>query len=553
MAKGDRLVTRRRFLLSSAGILSALALSRIPGDRKSGPEALPFGGKIVGPSYDLGHRLLKGDFPRPTNERRVPVIIVGGGIAGLSAGWKLSKAGIQEFEILELEPEVGGVSRSGENAIGPYPWGAHYVPLPTEESRAVGELFEELGVIEGRTAGGKPAYQEKYLCFSPQERLYIHGRWQEGLLPVLGATRKDLDHFQKFKEIVFEFKRRRGKDGRKAFAIPMEMSSRDADLLALDRISMREFLTQQGLDSPPLHWYANYACRDDYGCHYGEVSAWAGLHYFCSRDEAGDSDDSTVLTWPEGNGWIVKKLENKLRPKIRTHSLVYRLEDTGKEVRVDYYDPVENTSTRIHAHQVVCSCPRIFAPYLIEGNNRTDSSYLKEFQYSPWMVANLSLSSIPREDSGMSLAWDNVIYNSPSLGYVVATHQSLATHLPKTVLTYYYAMVEGSPMQERTRLLQMSWKEWAEFIIRDLSPAHPNIRDLISNLDIFRWGHAMVQPRVGFIWGEARRRAAQPQGNILFAHSDLSGFSIFEEAQYRGVLAAEKILAEQKIPFSSSL
>jgi hypothetical protein len=153
----------------------------------------------------------------------------------------------------------------------------------------------------------------------------------------------------------------------------------------------------------------------------------------------------------------------------------------------------------------------------------------------------------------MPLAWDNVIYDSPSLGYVVATHQSLATHLSKTVLTYYHAMVEGSPMRERTRLLRMSWNECAEFIIRDLSHAHPNIRDLISHLDIFRWGHAMVQPRVGFIWGEARKRAAQPHGNIFFAHSDLSGFSIFEEAQYRGVLAAERILAKQKVPFSSSL
>jgi protoporphyrinogen oxidase len=553
MAQGDGLVNRRSFLLSAAGILSASAFSLIPGSGRKGQEGFPFSGSIVGPSHDLGHRLLKGGFPKPTRARRVPVVIVGGGISGLSAAWKLSKSGFQNFELLELETEVGGVSRGGGNSISSYPWGAHYVPLPTEESRAVRELFEELGVIEGRTAAGQPVYKEKYLCFSPQERLYIHGKWQEGLLPVLGATQKDLDHFQKLKEIVLGFKRRRGKDGRKAFAIPMEMSSRDPDLLALDQISMREFLNWQGLDSPPLHWYANYACRDDYGCHYAKVSAWAGLHYFCSRDGGGDSDESTVLTWPEGNGWIVKQLQQKLRPKIKTHSLVYRLTDAGNEVRVDYYNPVENSSSRIYAQQAIYACPRAFAPYMIEENGLNDSPYLKEFQYSPWMVANLSLSSIPQEDSGMPLAWDNVIYGSPSLGYVVATHQSLATHLSKTVLTYYHAMVQGSPVQERTRLLRMSWNECAQFIIRDLSHAHPQIRDLISHLDIFRWGHAMVQPRVGFIWGEARKRAAHPQGNIFFAHSDLSGFSIFEEAQYRGVLAAERILAKQKVSFSSSL
>ena len=546
-------MNRRSFLMSSAGALSALALSLIPGSNRKGKAGMPFCGSIVGPSFALGHQLLKGEFPKPGQERKVAVVIVGGGISGLSAGWKLSKAGFQDFEILDLEPEVGGVSRSGANSISSYPWGAHYVPLPTVESRAVRELFEDIGVIEGRTGAGQPVYKEKYLCFSPQERLYLHGKWQEGLLPALGATGKDLDQFRKFKEWVLKYKARRGRDGRKAFAIPMELSSRDAELLALDRISMGEFLIQQGLVSNPLHWYVNYACRDDYGCHYSEVSAWAGLHYFCSRDGGGDSDESAVLTWPEGNGWIVKELEAKLKAKVKTHSLVYRLTDTGKEVRVDVYSPKENTSIRIRARQVICCCPRIFTPYMIEGNIRADSPFLKEFQYSPWMVANLSLSSIPRENSGMPLAWDNVIYDSPSLGYVVATHQSLATHLSKTILTYYHAMVWGPPVQERTRLLGTSWVEWADFILRDLSRPHPEIRELITHLDIFRWGHAMVQPRVGFMWGEARKRAAQPQGNIYFAHSDLSGFSIFEEAQYRGVLAAERILARYRVSFSSSL
>jgi hypothetical protein len=34
----------------------------------------------------------------------------------------------------------------------------------------------------------------------------------------------------------------------------------------------------------------------------------------------------------------------------------------------------------------------------------------------------------------------------------------------------------------------------------------------------------------------------KPLGNIFFANSDLSGFSIFEEAQYRGVEAAKSAL-----------
>src|SRR3972149_7116927 len=100
---------RRAFLLSSARVFSALALWSLPRCQGGGKKKISFPGSIVGPSYDLGHRLLKGQFPEPRQERKVPVVIVGGGITGLSAGWKLDRAGFQDFEILELEPEVGGV------------------------------------------------------------------------------------------------------------------------------------------------------------------------------------------------------------------------------------------------------------------------------------------------------------------------------------------------------------------------------------------------------------------------------------------------------------
>jgi hypothetical protein len=57
-----------------------------------------------------------------------------------------------------------------------------------------------------------------------------------------------------------------------------------------------------------------------------------------------------------------------------------------------------------------------------------------------------------------------------------------------------------------------------------------------------RFGHAMARPKAGAIFHAQRRKLAALDGPLLFANSDLSGFSIFEEAQYRGVRAAEKVL-----------
>jgi len=52
----------------------------------------------------------------------------------------------------------------------------------------------------------------------------------------------------------------------------------------------------------------------------------------------------------------------------------------------------------------------------------------------------------------------------------------------------------------------------------------------------------MARPVVGSIFDARRRELAQGHGRLLFANSDVSGFSIFEEAQFRGVDAAEKVL-----------
>ncbi len=60
-----------------------------------------------------------------------------------------------------------------------------------------------------------------------------------------------------------------------------------------------------------------------------------------------------------------------------------------------------------------------------------------------------------------------------------------------------------------------------------------------------RWGHAMISPRPGFIWGEHRQKALVPYRNIHFAHTDLSGIALFEEAFYHGLRAAGEVLTAE--------
>jgi hypothetical protein len=63
----------------------------------------------------------------------------------------------------------------------------------------------------------------------------------------------------------------------------------------------------------------------------------------------------------------------------------------------------------------------------------------------------------------------------------------------------------------------------------------------------------MVRPGPGFIWSAARKRAAEPLGRVHFAHSDLSGVGLFEEAQDHGVRAAEEVLRAEGHGFETIL
>ncbi len=552
--------SRRQLLRWTPGLVAAWTLGcpsrpRPPGSLDAGIDLSGIGGSIVGAAHEIGHRLRTGALPEPRQTREVPVLIIGGGIAGLSAGWKLLGSGVDDFEILELEDTAGGNSRWGQNDVSRFPWGAHYLPLPTPESTAVRELLAEMGMMVGEGSDGAPIYDPRHLCHAPQERILLDDEWQDGL-SARDLISHDLSDPAEMAELVaFErqlaiYRDWRDAEGRPGFALPAALSSDDPELRELDTITMRQYFDRAGWRSERLRWYVDYCCRDDYGCSLDTTSAWAGWHYFCSRAE-----DAEYLTWPEGNGRIVRHLASRLGDRVRTGKLAYRVvpgvardgvrDGADRGVTVDVLDARSETVERIYARQVICAVPRFTAPHLIAGY---DLPGIERFTYSPWVVANLTVRQLPPD-----AAWDNVIYHSRSLGYVVATHQNLAIAPQRSVLTYYLPLTDAAPAVARQQMLERGWQEWASMILADLSMAHPNIHSLVEQLDVMLWGHAMIRPVPGFFWSDVRRRAAEPFGAIRFAHSDMSGLSLFEEAQYQGVRAAEDLMAELGHPFRTSL
>lgn len=544
-------LTRRDAIASLVGApaLAAFA-SALAGCARKDVRALELPGAFVHPDVSLGHRLRGGDLlPRPAvRTERVGTAIVGGGVSGLSAAWRLARAGDSDFRVYELESAPGGTAISGSNDVSRFPWGAHYVPVPAFPNPALEAVLEEVGALASRDADGNPVWAEEMLCREPEERLYYGNRWHAGLYPYEGASRSDIEQVNVFRVAMDAFAGRKDARGRRAFAIPTRLSSDDADLLALDKTTMAAWLDAHGFTSKRLRWLAEYGCRDDFGTNLDRISAWAGIHYNAARlpGEDEDEDSSDFLTWPEGNGRLVAHLATSAVGRLDTHALVFDVTPAAKAgapVRLRYFDARAQEVVAVEAKDAILALPKYAARHVYAPWRAAPPAWLDALSYAPWVVANVTLSGRPRE-AGYPLAWDNVLYDSRSLGYVVATHQTGKDN-GSTVFTWYLPLTDEEPAQARAHLLAADRKDLAAAVLADLSRAHADLPNLVTRIDFARWGHAMLRPTVGFLSNPVRRLA--PEGGVHFAHADSAGLPLFEEAQDAGVRAAEAILSARGV------
>ena len=106
-------------------------------------------GSIIGANAATGHLLRNGALPEPSIFINKKVVIIGGGVSGLSTARELSRQGITDFLILELDENPGGNAAHGSNEISAYPWGAHYVPLPNNNLPDYLDFLQAAGCITG--------------------------------------------------------------------------------------------------------------------------------------------------------------------------------------------------------------------------------------------------------------------------------------------------------------------------------------------------------------------------------------------------------------------
>ena len=524
---------RRDFLAAGAAGAAALALSACA-------RRAPIEGDFNGLDIARGHALRDGTWRgAPARTRRTRVLIVGGGVAGLAAARALRLQGIEDFALLELEDHAGGNARGTQVSGVACPMGAHYLPVPDDDDRVVLDLLEELGLR--RRVAGRWEYDEIHLCHSPQERLFFNGQWQDGLLPVQGVPDATLAQYRRFAQRIDALSRQA------AFNIPVAGAAVVPLLLELDALSFSDWLGREGFDDPRLRWYLDYCCRDDYGAGHACVSAWAGVHYFASRhgfQAPGDDrqERDAVLTWPQGNAWLTQRLAAPLGERLLGAQVALRIAETRDGVEADVYDVAAHEQVRWQAERCIVAVPIFIAARIVENPPAVLRAAAQGLRYAPWLVANAHIRApLPIAPREALPSWDNVLYGTAGLGYVDARHQDLDPTPRPTVLSWYRPLGPSGydpANADGARLLQdRPWSGWRDDLLTELSVAHPSLPELVTRIDITRYGHAMAIPTPGRLrqLGAPARVVA---GRLAFAHADWSGYSIFEEAFTRGHMAA---------------
>lgn len=539
--------TRRQFLLSAASLGAATAtsswlyreLNRLPSV------------KVNRIGLPLGHDLRDKKLPlNPSKSYTCDTVIVGGGAAALNAAWWLHKHGKRDFLLLE------GVERNGNAAAYTFsdsslkaPTGAHYLPQPSAESVFVRELLADLGVLH-INAQGNAVYNEMDLVHAPDERLFYRGAWQDGLMIAD-------DDSKRFMQFIKQIQHAYGTDGKKLFAMPIAESSQDATWRQLDEQTFAQWLAAQGYTSPDLLAHLDYCCRDDYGQGIAQVSAFAGLHYFAARG----NENAAVLTWSDGLNHIAEKIRQHIGLQEKNKfpesgDLLFRQPESWSatawqiDEQDDYVDVFirENQSgeiANIRANHVICATPLFIAQRIVKNIHKYTQSDFRQPESAPWLVSNFVLNRFPNEPQHTELAWDNVVHQSRHLGYVVATHQDIRVAKPeKTIFTAYSAVNHDTPKNIRNWLLNASDIELLNYVAEDLLTVYgKSFWRYVEHVDISVRAHAMAVPKVGYLSDNTLLALRQHSSKLLFAHSDLSGYSVFEEAAYWGIQAAKKILA----------
>jgi len=464
---------------------------------ESGPKP-----QLDGDHFAICHEVRDGQqFDKPPVSSRHDVVIVGGGVSGLSAAYFLRG---RDFLLLEKEPHWGGNAYLEEYQGQAFATGSAF----DEKDSTSQQLAREIGLTELPINSPDPTIVAVK---------WVPATWRDGLdqLPYSEAVRES---FKKFRAEI------------KALDL-------DKNVQQLDNVPFSNYL--KGYPPQLKQWWDAYGLSN-WGAKSEDSSAYvaAGDMQYMTEDE------DVRRTLPGGNGALSRQLATTLQPKYGAQMIgdatIVSVDPQKTEVQITYMQ--DGQLRTVATKYVIMATPKFITARLISSLPDVQHEAMMSFRYCPYTVINMIF-----DKPIYNRAYDTWCPGNSFTDFIVADWvlQKQPGYVQKNnILTFY------TPISElhRDRLLTVDGcQRIAETVLRDFQKLAPEFSSAEPiEVRMYRRGHPMFLPTPG-IFTKVIPVANQPFGRIAFANTDsvgpVSDVSGAVEAAHHAVEWVEKQMA----------
>lgn len=457
--------------------------------------------------HRTGHLMMQSQHWQQKKRGHVQTVVVGGGVAGLSAAISLQH---QDFMLFELSDRIGGTSGAARYGNMYLSQGAHYdLAYPHNYGEEVLQLLERLAIIQYEPWKKMWSFQDRQhiIPFARRQQCYEKGSMRKEVL-------RDGYLKQQFDALMSRYDNE----------MPLPTRLIDEKHRHLNELTFYDFLMQHLPVNDDFIRQVNYHMMDDWGGTSHQVSALAGVHYFSCRPYLKASVD--LFSPPEGNHYFIQKMAEQLPgEQLKCGHLVSRVMKTGSGFEVEVVDTEMEQIHLFTSDEVVYAGQKHALKYTYPSEYHLFSKQIQ----APWMVLNF----VCKERKDKYGYWQNEFLgeNAAFLGFIDSGVQDRPVQQGNRVLTAYYCL-KPEDRNYLTTIPEHKSKIVAETLAYIEEMLNEKLQ--VASCFIHVMGHAMSIPAKGFLFNDANDKKT----DLRYAGVDNGRLPLLFEAMDSGVVAA---------------